>query len=79
MQWEANNETPPGSGVLQVTAHSAVSGRALQVAVVHNGVGRGTAYVGETPRPFYIVVESANVDWSLVVQEGAIGDVPEGR
>jgi hypothetical protein len=53
-----------------VIVHSAVSGRPLVVAVDHHGVGRDTAYVNEDPREFYLVVDSADVDWKIAVDEG---------
>jgi hypothetical protein len=57
-------------GTLRVTVHSAVSGRPLVVAVDHQGAGRDTAFVNEDPREFYLVVDSAHVDWTIAVDEG---------
>ncbi len=68
--WEARNEAASNVGSLRVSVHSAVSGRLLALAVDHRGVGRDTAYVYEDPRAFYLVIESANLDWSVEVAEG---------
>ena len=67
--WETRNEAAPNSGTFGVTVHSGVSGRPLVQAVEHRGVGRGTAYVSEDPRDFYLLVEAANLDWSVTVEE----------
>lgn len=56
-------------GSLQVTVHSSISGRPLLLAVDRRGVGQGLAYVNEDPRPFYLVIQSNNVDWSIAVEE----------
>jgi hypothetical protein len=70
VRWETRHETVPGGGKLQVTVHSAISGRPLAVAVDHRGVGKDSAYVSEDPRVFYLVVESANIEWSITVDDG---------
>lgn len=70
VRWEARNEDLQGTGTLRVTVHSAVSGRPLVVAVDHRGVGHDSAYVNEDPREFYLVVESAHLDWTVAVDEG---------
>jgi hypothetical protein len=70
VRWETRNEATPGRGRFHVTVHSAISGRPLAVAVDHRGVGRDTFYFSEDPRVFYLVVESADLEWSLTVEEG---------
>ena len=69
LSWEAKNESRPGAGTFKVTVHSDVSGRSLLVAVDHKGVGRDTTYVYEDPRAFFLVIESANLDWTLTADE----------
>jgi hypothetical protein len=76
IKWEAKNEMPPGAGTLQVTVHSAVSGRPLEVAVDHRGPGHGIAYVNEDPRLFHLVIDSSNVDWTVAIEEAVVGAVP---
>ena len=70
LRWETRDETAPGTGFFRVTVHSDVSGRPLVLAVDIRGVGRDTTYVSEDPRSFFLVVESANLDWSLAAEEG---------
>ena len=69
LQWETRNEAGPGKGVFQITVYSDVSGRPLVLAVDHRGIGGNTVYVNEDPRPFYLGIESADVEWSISVDE----------
>jgi len=69
IRWEAREESPPGRGRFRVEVHSDVSGRSLGVAVDSRGAGSDTAYFNEDPRPFFLAVESENVDWTLAVEE----------
>ena len=75
VRWETSNEAPAHTGAFKLTAHSAISGRPLQVAVDRQGVGGGTSYINEDPRVFYVVVESENLDWRFTVEEGVAGTV----
>ena len=75
VKWETRNEMPPGAGTFKVVAHSGVSGRPIAPVVEHSGVGLATAYVSDEPRPYFLVIESANVDWSVTVQDGVAGTV----
>ena len=68
--WETNNETKPGEGRFKLMLGSSISGRVIQVVVDKKGVGRDVAYVSEEARTFYLKVESANVDWKVIVDEG---------
>jgi len=79
VRWETSNEAPSHAGAFRLTAHSAISGRPLQLAVDHQGIGRGTSYIDEDPRVFYVVIESANLDWSFTVEEAVAGTVTETR
>ena len=69
LHWETRNETAAGTGTFRVTVHSDVSGRPLVVAVDARGVGRDTTYVSEDPRPFFLVVDAANLEWTLDADE----------
>jgi hypothetical protein len=71
--WETKNETAPGKGVFTVTLHSGVSGRPLLEAVSHQGAGHDVAYVNEDPREFFLVIDAANVDWTVEVSEAFPG------
>lgn len=79
VHWEAKNETAASAGRFRVTAHSAISGRPLQLAVDHAGVGSGVGYVAQDPRLFYLVVDSADLDWSFSVEEAVSGSVSTGK
>jgi len=77
LRWETRNETSPGTGTFAVTVNSAVSGRDLALAVDHHGTGRDTAYVGVEPHFSYLVIDSKDVDWTIVVEEP--GPEPAGQ
>jgi len=70
VHWEATNEAPPGSGRLKVVFRSGDSGREIIDAVDTHGAGRGTEEVaGDRPRWYFLTIESANVDWTVTVEE----------
>ena len=77
IKWETTREEPSGAGRFRVMVHSGVSGRPLSLAIDQRGVGHDTAYVSDDPRPFYLVIESANEDWSVRVEEGVAGVVAD--
>jgi hypothetical protein len=78
-RWETSNEAAPGTGTFRVTVHSDVSGRSLVLAVDARGVAHDTTYVTEDPRPFFLAVESANVDWTVVAEEGVAATKPRSN
>jgi hypothetical protein len=69
VRWEAKEERPPGTGTLKVTAHSGDSGREIAEIADVRGPDHDTTYITDLPRSYYLVVTSANVDWSLIVEE----------
>jgi hypothetical protein len=77
LRWETVNERAPGAGRLSVALHSAISGRALQTIVDHQGVGAATATLSDEPRTSYLVVEAADIDWRLTLEE-AVSGAPAG-
>jgi hypothetical protein len=79
LRWETKNESAPGAGFFRVTVHSDVSGRPLVLAVDVRGAGGATAYVSEDPRPFFLAVESAHLDWSVAAEEPVAATVAPGR
>jgi hypothetical protein len=79
LRWETHNESAPGQGFFRVTVHSDVSGRSLVQAVDARGVGSATAFVTEDPRPFFLAVESANLDWSVAAEEAVAATAAPGR
>jgi len=72
IKWEARNENPKGLGRLHLVVHSAVSGRPLQDVLDQKGEGSGVIEFSDDPRAYNIMVDSANVDWSVSV-EGTSG------
>lgn len=79
VDWKATSDAIPADGTFRVFLHSAVSGRRLAVAVDHRGAGSDTAYISEDPRGFYLVIESAGLDWTVDVAEGIPGKQPAER
>jgi hypothetical protein len=79
IRWETRNESAPGTGVFRVTVHSDVSGRPLAVAVDTRGAGNDTAYVTEDPRPFFLAIDSANLDWTVAAEEGVAATARDPR
>ena len=69
ISWQTLREDPVQPGTFRLTVHSAVSGRPIQVVTDQRGVGRGTADFADDPRSYNLMVESANVDWSITVDE----------
>ena len=76
LRWETSREATAGTGTFRITLHSDVSGRSLLVAVDVRGVGRDTTYVTEDPRPFFLAVESANLDWTIEADEAVAATAP---
>jgi hypothetical protein len=74
IRWETSHEQAPGKGYFRLKVHSLVSGRFVETAVDHTGVGKDVVYVAEEPRAFFLVIESTRVDWNVSVEEGEIGE-----
>ena len=72
VRWETKNPTRPGAGRLHVVFRSGDSGREIIDAVNEQNVGadHDTAEVSaERPRWYYLTIDSADVDWTVVVDE----------
>ena len=71
IEWEAKRvagAAAPGS--LKIVVHSAISGRPLAAPVVdQRGEGKGTAYVSEEPRVFFMNVQSTDLEWTIAIAE----------
>jgi hypothetical protein len=74
IRWETSSIQPSSPGTFRAIVHSTVSGRFVEVAVDHQGAGKGIAYVGEDPRQFFLDIESSGLDWKVAVEEGVIGE-----
>jgi len=73
IKWETSHETAPGTGTFRVMVHSGVSSRPITLAVDHKGAGHDIAYVRDDPRPYFLVVTSQSLDWSIRVEEAVVG------
>jgi hypothetical protein len=70
VRWATTNETVRGAGTLKVIIRSADSGREIVEAVDARGVDSDEAIVAaERPRWYYLSIDSANVDWTVSVDE----------
>jgi hypothetical protein len=69
VRWETKNERSPGEGALKVTFRSGDSGRPIIEAVDVRGVGHDVEEVADNVRWYFLTIESANVDWTVSVDE----------
>jgi len=70
VHWTAANEAPAGGGRLRVVFRSGDSGREIIEAIDAHGAGSGIEEVAaERPRWYYLTIESANVDWTVSIDE----------
>jgi len=76
IKWETSHEITPGAGAFRIVVHSGISSRPITEAVDYQGVGHDIAYVRDDPRPYFLVITSKNVDWSVRVEE-AVAGTPE--
>jgi hypothetical protein len=75
LRWQTTSETSPGAGRLTVTLHSTASGRPLQTIVDAQGPSSGTVDVADEPRWSYFMIEAANVEWRMTLEQ-AFASVP---
>jgi hypothetical protein len=70
VRWATTNEAAAGAGTLKVIIRSADSGREIVEAVDAHGVDSDAAIVAaERPRWYYLTIDSANVDWTVSIDE----------
>jgi hypothetical protein len=79
ISWQARNERPSGGGTFRLAVHSAVSGRPIQLITEQRGEGSGSADFQDDPRPYNLMIDSANLDWSVSVDEVVVATRPAGR
>ena len=75
VRWETRNETTPGAGALKIVFRSGDSGRPIIDAVDVRGVGRDAVEVADNVRWYFLTIESANVDWTVSVDERLRGQI----
>jgi hypothetical protein len=69
VRWETRNERAPGAGTMKVIFRSGDSGRPIIEAVDVRGVGRDVEEVADNVRWYYLTIESADIDWTVSVDE----------
>jgi hypothetical protein len=70
VRWETTHATALGAGRLHVVFRSGDSGREIIDAIDVRGEGHDAEEVSaERPRWYYLTIESADVDWTVVVDE----------
>ena len=69
LTWTAQQEGDEAAG-LQITLHSAISGRPLDVIVDHAGAGADTVRLTAGPRVAYLRIESSGLRWTVALEEG---------
>jgi hypothetical protein len=72
VRWETKNPARPNTGHLHVVFRSGDSGREIIDAVNEKNVGADhdtTEVSAERPRWYYLTIDSADVDWIVVVDE----------
>ncbi|MCU1381875.1 MAG: hypothetical protein JWL71_572 [Acidobacteria bacterium] len=70
VHWQTGRESPAGAGRLRVVFRSGDSGREIIEAIDAHGTGGGIEEVAaERPRWYYVTIESANVDWTVSIDE----------
>ncbi len=74
LRWQTTNETSPGAGRLTVTLHSAASGRPLHTFVDARGVSSSAVNIADEPRWSYFVIEAANVEWRMTLEQAFAGE-----
>ena len=79
ISWQARNERPAGSGTFRLAVHSAVSGRPIQLIAEQRGEGGGSADFADDPRPYNLMIDSANIDWSVSVDEVVVATRPAAK
>ena len=79
VHWETAKESPAGTGRLRVVFRSGDSGREIIEAIDARGAGSGIEEVAaDRPRWFYVTIESANVDWTVSIDERIEGRSTKG-
>jgi hypothetical protein len=69
VKWKTGNQTPGAKGKFVLTVNSAVSGRPITELVNREGPGEGIGYVNDDPRPYYLVVDSSDLDWTVTAEQ----------
>ncbi len=68
VRWESRNEPFAGAGILQVYVYDG-SGGMVAVAANKQGPGSDVSYVRSDPGDHYLMLNSANIDYTVTVEE----------
>jgi len=69
VKWKTGNQTPGAIGKFALTLNSTVSGRPLNQLIDQDGPGEGINYISDDSRPYYLVVDSSDLDWTVTVEQ----------
>jgi hypothetical protein len=69
VRWTTRQAPGRPEGTFHLVVHSAVSGRPLQEGVEQHGTGSGSFNFEDDPRQYNLMVNAADVSWSIVVDE----------
>ena len=69
ISWQTRHEEPAGTGTFRLALHSGVSGRPIELITDQRGEVHGTRDVTDDPRPYNLMVDSQNLDWTVTVEE----------
>jgi len=69
VKWKTDKQTPGATGKFVLTLNSTVSGRPLNQIADHDGPGEGINYISDDSRPYYLVVDSRDLDWTVTVEQ----------
>jgi hypothetical protein len=67
--WATTNEVMAGAGIFQVMVHDAETQALVTLAANKQGVGKDTSTVRTSPGRYYLTINSANLDWTVTVDE----------
>ncbi len=76
LRWQTRTTGASADAPFKVWLYSAISGRPLQLVVDTTGPGSGTAHIADDPRVSYLVVESAQLDWTAALDEAVVTSPP---
>lgn len=76
LRWQTRTTGTTVDATFKVWLYSAISGRPLQLVVDNVGAGSGTAHIADDPRVSYLVVESAQLDWTAALDEAVVTSLP---
>jgi len=69
VSWKTSREAFAGAGILQLYVHNADDGGLVSLAANKQGAGEDVSYVRTKPGRYYVKINSANVDWSVSIEE----------